>query len=199
VAGAPPLSRRRGTLLLLAAAALLAAPAAVGAQAVVAAGGCRDGVPNGAYELRSADGTLRVTGAFARGRRTGTFLFWSTAGVRVALVPYDDDVRAGTVTVWYPAADARSAPRRRLEAAYAAGALHGPKRSWYANGNPRTELEYERGRLAVAAAWAEAGAPLPAAEAAAIAAADEAADEAQLAPLEQAVAEHRPPCAPNGR
>ena len=32
-------------------------------------------VPNGAYELYQADGRLRAVGAFAQGRRTGTFIF----------------------------------------------------------------------------------------------------------------------------
>src|SRR5207237_5726346 len=38
---------------------------------------CRDGAPHGAYELRASDGQLRVAGAFNRGKRTGSFIFWT--------------------------------------------------------------------------------------------------------------------------
>ena len=43
---------------------------------LVVDGACRDGLPNGRYELRRADGRLRVVGAFNHGRRTGSFIFW---------------------------------------------------------------------------------------------------------------------------
>ncbi|MEP7183954.1 MAG: hypothetical protein ABI886_17395 [Betaproteobacteria bacterium] len=173
------------------------APAA--AQSLVAEGSCRDGEPNGAYELRSADGQIRVAGAFARGRRTGTFLFWSSAGARVAAIPYDDDARAGTVALWYLPANGRGEPQRKLEAAYAGDVLHGPTRSWHPNGNPRTDLRYDRGSLVEARAWAEAGAPLAEAIARTQAERDVATDAELYAALEKMVADHRPRCTHHGR
>jgi len=157
-------------------------------------GGCRDGVPNGAYELRGDDGRLRVAGAYARGRRTGTFVFWSASGDRVAVIPYDDDAKTGTVALWYGPVAPGGAPRRRLESAYAGGALHGVTRSWYADGRPRAEYLYERGVLAEASAWSEAGAALGADDARRGAARDRAAEAAEYAALERLVAEHAPRC-----
>jgi antitoxin component YwqK of YwqJK toxin-antitoxin module len=175
------------------------APAPAAAQSPVAEGGCRDGLPNGAYELRTREGKVQVTGAFARGRRTATFLFWSPAGARIAAIPYDEDARAGTVALWHPPANGRGEPQRRLEAAYAGNVLHGPKRSWHPNGNPRTELRYHRGQLVDAQAWSEAGAPLPEGGARAEAERDAAIDEELVAALETIVAQNRPPCANHGR
>ena len=180
-------------LAVLAAVTLVSGAAQAGALSV--SGTCRDGQPNGAYEVRTANGQVRVAGAYAKGKRTGTFLFWSATGTRQALVPYDDDARTGTVTLWFAATNGNGEPPRRLEAAYARDAPHGLKRSWYPNGNPRTELRYDNGQLAEARAWIEGGAPLPEAEARAIAERDLATDHEVLAQLEQFVAENRPPCA----
>jgi antitoxin component YwqK of YwqJK toxin-antitoxin module len=177
---------------LTAALALLAQVAA--AQTYVVSGSCRDGAPNGAYELRMADGRLRVVGAFAKGRRTGTFLFWDASGARIAEIPYENDLKTGTVALWYDPAKARADPPRKLEAAYVVGTLHGIKRSWHPNGNPRTEFRYERGVLVEARAWVESGAPLSESEARAIAARDLGTDDGSYATLEALVAEYPPRC-----
>lgn len=182
------------TAAALLAAQVLGAGAAAAAEALVVTGNCRDGAPNGAYELGTADGRLRVVGAFAKGRRTGTFLFWAASGARIAVIPYDDDAKAGTVALWHAPAIPGGEPRRKLESAYSAGVLHGLTRSWHANGKRRAEYRYERGELAAAAAWSESGAALPAAEARGLAALDRAADAALYAGLEQMVAEHAPRC-----
>jgi antitoxin component YwqK of YwqJK toxin-antitoxin module len=173
---------------------VLAVSAAAGAQTYVAAGGCRDGVRNGAYELRMPDGQLRVAGAFAKGRRTGTFLFWASTGARIAVIPYEDDVKIGTVAVWYAPSAPGGEPRRKLESAYAGGLLHGTTRSWHENGRRRTEYRYERGELAVADAWTASGTRLPAAEARRLAERDRAADANFYASLEQIVADNAPHC-----
>ena len=88
--------------LALIAVALLGGAAPADAQTLHATAACRDGLPHGAYELRSSDGRLRVAGAFNRGRRTGSFIFWTS----VLTVPYafvswirTRDWRAGLVTV----------------------------------------------------------------------------------------------------
>jgi hypothetical protein len=184
-------ARGAAALLVL----LAALPTAVHAAApLVAEGACRDGEPNGAYTLRAADGRLRVAGAFARGHRTGTFVFWSERGSRVAVVPYDDDRKTGTVAVWYPPPAPNADAPRKSEAAYVDDRLHGDKRSWYGSGKPRAWLRYERGQLVEARAWNAAGSPLPEAAARVQAARDAATDESFYATLEALVAEHRPKC-----
>jgi len=195
--GAPP------ELMRLAAAFALAAapqwtPAATPATYVVT-GNCRDGQPHGAYELRMPDGTLRVAGAFARGKRTGTFLFWSSSSVRIALLPYDDDVKSGTVALWYSTAGPKSEPRLKLEAVYANGRQAGGARSWYPDGRPRAEFHYEHGVLTQARAWTAQGAPLPESEARLLAGRDLAADEQLYNELEAIVRDNPPRCDANGR
>ena len=95
----------------------------------VVTGNCREGQPHGAYELRMPDGKLRVAGAFNHGKRIGTFLFWSASGARIALLPFDDDAINGTVALWYLAANAKTEPKPKLEAAYVNGLPAGDTRS----------------------------------------------------------------------
>jgi antitoxin component YwqK of YwqJK toxin-antitoxin module len=178
------------------AALLLCAPTLVGAAAseLIASAGCRDGARNGAYELRTPDGRLRILGAFAKGRRTGTFLFWAATGDRIAVIPYDDDTKGGTVAVWHPPGIPLTEPRRKLEAAYAAGARHGVTRSWHANGRQRTEYLYEHGKLVTARGWSEQGAPLRESEARLAAERDLAQDAEYFASLERTIADNGPRC-----
>jgi hypothetical protein len=178
-----------GLLGWLASAALAATP-----ERLLARGACRDGVPNGAYTLAMPDGTMRVVGAFAKGRRTGTFLFWGPIGARVAVIPYEDDVKVGTVALWYAPPARGEAPRRRLEAPYAAGLRNGVTRSWYASGARRAEYRYEHGELAEARAWSEAGEPLSDTVASGLAARDRASDAEVFADLERTIAENLPQC-----
>jgi antitoxin component YwqK of YwqJK toxin-antitoxin module len=169
------------------------------APAYVVTGNCRDGQPHGAYELRMPDGTLRVSGAFARGKRTGSFLFWSSAGVRIAHLPYDDDAMSGTVALWYSTGKPSSEPRQKLEAVYAHGRRAGGARSWYADGHVRAEYRYDQGVLAEARAWNMRGAPLPDAQARAQAERDLAADAEYYASLEAIVRDNPPICEGIGR
>ena len=168
--------------------------AAAPAERLVASGACRDGVPNGAYELRSADGRMRVLGAFAQGRRTGTFLFWAATGDRIAVIPYEDDAKTGTVALWHAPASRQGEPRRKLESAYSAGVRNGTTRSWLANGKPRAEYRYERGELAAAQAWSESGELAARAGGAPPGRADRATDAALYAAFERTIAEHLPLC-----
>ena len=197
VGGAPRLIARRR--IVRKAVSLLAAFAAVAgtvarAEVYFVAGSCRDGVPNGAYELRMPDGQMRVIGAFAKGRRTGTFLFWTSTGVRIAVIPYDDGVPTGTVALWYAQIAPRGEPRRKLESAYAGGVLHGETRSWHANGRLRSEYRYERGVLNAARAWTASGAPLSESAARRLAERDRATDADFYASLEQIVADNALHC-----
>jgi len=149
---------------------VLAACACVGAVDAFAqnydvVGQCRSGVPNGAYELRTSDGRLRVAGAFSQGRMTGTFIFWTAGGARLAVLPLDNGMRSGTVALWHTAPDGRSEAGQKIEAPYADDRPHGIKRTWHAGGALRTEIRYERGVVVEARAWSEGGAPLPDADA----------------------------------
>jgi hypothetical protein len=194
--GTPPRLTRLAAVVALA----LAPQAAFAAEsAYVVTGNCRDGQPHGAYELRMANGTMRVAGAFTRGKRTGSFLYWSSAGVRIAHLPYDDDAMSGTVALWYSAGNANSEPRRKLEAVYAHGRHAGGVRSWYPDGRLRAEYRYDQGGLVEARAWNTKGAPLPVGEARAMAARDLATDEQFYASLEAIVRDNPPQCEGNGR
>lgn len=186
----------------LAAAVVLAAPPQwtfAATASYVISGNCRDGRPHGAYELRMPDGKLRVAGAFNHGKRIGSFLFWNAAGARIALLPFDDDAINGTVALWYLAANAKTEPKPKLEAAYANGLPAGDTRSWYPDGRPRAEFRYEQGVLAGARAWSAKGTLLPEKEARALAARDKAADEEFYNTLETIVRDNPPPCETDGR
>jgi hypothetical protein len=179
------------------AAILLALASAASAQGLRVEGSCRDGYPHGSYELRDANGMVRAVGAFNRGKRTGSFLFWSAGGARLAQLPYDDDELSGNVAVWYP--PVRGAEQRqKLEAAYARGRLSGAKRSWHANGRERTQLRYADGELVEARAFADTGKPLPDADARTLAVRDQAVDARFIHSLAALVREHLPRCQPAG-
>jgi hypothetical protein len=173
---------------------LALAPLVASAQTFDIVGACRSGIPNGAYELRMQDGRLRVVGAFAHGRKTGTFIFWNTSGARVAVIPYQDDEKAGTVALWYTVPGARRELQRKLEAPYVDDKLHGIKRSWNPRGILRAEFRYQRGALIDAKAWGDDGTPRPQPEALAQAATDEITDRQLFSALEALIHDHPPHC-----
>jgi antitoxin component YwqK of YwqJK toxin-antitoxin module len=164
------------------------------AQPFEVVGGCRSGLPNGAYELHEEDGQLRVAGAFAHGRKTGTFIFWSAGGARQAVIPYDDDLRSGTVALWYTSRDGHAEAGRRLEAPYVDDRLHGIVRSWHANGARRAEYRYDHGTLLEAHAWTEGGVELPEAEAHSLALRDAEDDQRYCDRLVALIRAHLPRC-----
>ena len=184
--GAPQVTLRAVALALL-------WSSACAAQPFVPQGSCRDGQPHGNYELRDTTGKVRAVGAFNRGKRTGSFIFWSGEGVRIAHLPFDEDALSGTLALWYAGKSARE-PQRKLEAVYSHGRLNGDKRSWYPNGQLRAEYRYERGELREAAATSESGKALAAADAHALARRDAATDDAFVASLLATVAAHPPRC-----
>jgi hypothetical protein len=189
-------SKLRVTAVLLAAASV---SAALGAPATyTVSGNCRDARPHGAYELRMADGRLRVAGAFSQGKRIGSFLFWSATGARLALLPFDDDEMNGTVALWHAPASAKAEPLPRQEALYAGGRLVSA-RSWHPDGRLRAEFKYDGDRLAEARAFGAAGKPLPEAVARALAARDKLADEKFYESLLVIVRDHPPVCDATGR
>jgi hypothetical protein len=176
------------------AAVTLAAAGTAAAQALEATGSCRDGLPHGAYQLLGSNGTVRVVGAFNRGKRTSSFIFWSSRGVRIAQIPYDEGQWSGTLSLWYADAARGRDPQPKLEAGYAAGRRNGETRSWHANGKPRAVFLYEGGTLVEARAWSVGGAPLTDAAARALAARDAEADERYYESLEAIVDAHPPRC-----
>ena len=173
---------------------LALAPFPARAQTFDVVGSCRNGAPNGAYELRTEDGRLRVAGAFAHGRKTGTFIFWSSSGARVAVIPYQDDAKAGTVALWYTSPGAKRELQRKLEAPYVEDNLNGIKRSWNPRGSRRAEFRYEHGVLTNARAWGEDGTPRTGPEAEAQAASDDLTDKRFYEVLETLVRDHLPHC-----
>lgn len=177
-----------GALLL----ALL--PAVTCGQGYRALGACRAGVPNGAYELRDADDRLRIVGAFAQGRLTGTFIFWTAAGARAAVLPFDNNARNGTVALWYVTPDAPLEAGRKLEAPYVDDRPHGVWRAWHPGGALRAEYRYEHGVLVDARAWTDGGEPLSEAAARGQAAGDAKAAAQLVAELLALVTVNRPAC-----
>jgi hypothetical protein len=179
---------------LLLAALLLATAVRAAAQPVWAVdGGCRDRQPHGRYELRD-HGNLRAVGAFNHGKRTGSFIFWTVDGARVAHIPYDDDIRHGTLATWFAPRSAGGDPPRRFESSWRRGTRDGPTRSWYRDGRPRGESDYAHGQLIAAAAWLETGARVPERTARDIAARDAGIADALHAELEALVRTHLPHC-----
>jgi antitoxin component YwqK of YwqJK toxin-antitoxin module len=132
--------------------------AAPGEASMLVRVACRDGAPNGAYELRSQDGRLRAVGAFAQGHKTGTFIFWTAGGARSAVIPYERDARTGTVALWYTAGGRETA--KRLEAPFRDDVVNGALRSFHPNGAQRVEARYEQGALTAVSAWDARGKPL---------------------------------------
>ena len=169
--------------------ALAAAPDA----SLVVDGACRDGAAQGRYELRTTRGTLRVAGAFNHGGRTGSFIFWNDVGSRIAHVPYDEDVRNGTLATWFDAASGGE-PLRRDQSAWRRGARDGSTRTWYRDGRRRTEAEFAKGALVTASAWSEAGAKLAEHAARELVLRDVAAADARYEQLETLIRAHLPQC-----
>jgi antitoxin component YwqK of YwqJK toxin-antitoxin module len=182
----------RATLFI---AASLTAAGIAGAQspAWTVDGNCRDGRPHGPYQLRSDNGQLRIAGAFNEGKRTGSFIFWSAQGVRAAHVPYDNDVRNGTVALWYDGPPGRE-PARRFESVWHRGNRDGATRSWYADGHRRAETDYADGRISRTIGWSDAGELLADDAAREMAERDEAAAGAIYAELDALIRGHLPNC-----
>jgi hypothetical protein len=193
VGEAARLTRTLGLLAGIALAPVAAAANSNDLPAWVINASCRDGSPQGPYQLRTPDGRLRVSGAFNNGKRTGSFIFWSNEGVRVAHIPYDEDERNGTVATWYPGR-AGAEPARRFESAWRGGRREGLTRSWYADGRRRSESEYARGALVTTAGWSDTGTRLGDEAARALAQRDAEAADAEYAELDRLVREHLPRC-----
>ena len=113
---------------------------------------------------------------------------------RLAVLPFDNNARNGTVALWYVTADAPLEAGRKLEAPYVDDRPHGVWRSWHPGGALRAEYRYEHGVLVDARGWTDAGEPLSEAAARGQAAGDAEADEQVVAALLALVAANRPAC-----
>ena len=182
-------SFRRAIVMLVACAGPLAA-----AQDLVVQGSCRDGLPHGGWQLETRDGKLRALGAFNRGKRTGSFIFWNAAGVRIAHMPYEEDAKNGTLALWYQTASQGRDAQQRLEAVYAHGQLNGFVRIWHPDGRVRGEYAYAAGKLALARAWDARGRELGEPQARRQAESDVAAHDTYYQSLESLVVRHLPDC-----
>ncbi len=168
--------------------------ASAAAQDLEVHAACRDGAPHGAYELRAPNGQLRVAGAFNRGKRTSSFIFWTRDGNRIAHIPYDEDRVSGTLSLWFAEPAANGDPQPKLQAGFTDGRRNGISRSWYPDGRPRAIYRYESDELVEARAWTSAGASLGEGEARELALRDREEDEKYYASLDAIVRTHRPVC-----
>lgn len=157
-------------------------------------GNCRDGLPHGGWQLEARDGTLRALGAFNRGKRTGSFIFWNAAGVRIAHMPYEEDAKNGTLALWYQTASKGRDAQQRLEAVYSHGQLNGFVRIWHPDGRIRGEYAFAAGQLALARAWDARGRELAEPQARRQAENDIAVHDTYYQSLESLVSRHQPDC-----
>jgi len=124
----------------------------------VGLGQCEDGVRHGGYQLRVVDGPVIATGSFVDGKKSGVFTFYSTRGTKLAEIPYADDVKSGTIRLWYgDSAYPEAAGRLKLEAQYTNDVANGQKQTWFPSGAKRYRAVYRDGSLVEAEAWNEAG------------------------------------------
>lgn len=190
--GPAALARTLGALAVVACAAQLAAAT----PGWTVNGTCREGRPQGPYQLRGDNGQLRVSGAFNEGTRTGSFIFWRENGVREAHIPYDDHgLRNGTVATWYEGPPGREPPRK-LESSWRHGRRDGETRTWYSDGRRRSETLYADGKITSSVGWTDRGEPLAPGAALELALRDERAADADYGLRDALIAQHMARCGP---
>jgi len=177
---------------LIAASALLFASVASPQTKYKVEGSCVSGAVDGQYTLYSGNSVKRVTGTFSHGKKNGPFFFFRSSGEQIALIPFRGDQIDGVVRMWF--GPEMNAGQLKLESVYAAGKLHGPKRSWYPRGERRSTFYYTNDKLDQAEAWKPDGSPLSSEEAAEIAARDIEADRRLFEILLRTIGENLPEC-----
>ncbi len=124
-------------------------------------GECQDGLPQGAYAARTADGVLRIEGSYANGLRQGEFTFYTAQGARLIVLPYSQGLIDGTVRAWHAAdSGADSEPKPKLVSDVREGQIEGRHQTWYPDGSKRSSVEIVAGDVVKFEAWNEAGAIL---------------------------------------
>jgi antitoxin component YwqK of YwqJK toxin-antitoxin module len=170
--------------------------ASPGGVAYTVRGSCASGIPDGPFELVLPSGRAQVTGSYLRGAKEGLVVIYSSAGPKVAEVPYHDDAFQGTIKLWYmPESSSDAVSRRKLETSYASGLREGPSLSWYPDGTPRKKATYAEERLVTIEAWDDSGVPLSDDQARRMAAFDEDADRKLYSVYEQVIRENPVSCA----
>lgn len=158
-------------------------------------GSCAGGIPDGPFELVLPNGRAQVSGSYLRGAKEGLVVIYSSAGPRVAEVPYHDDAFQGTIKLWYmPESTSDTVRRRKLESSYRSGFRDGPSLSWYPDGRQRKNATYAQGKLVTVEAWDDSGVPLSDDQARRMAAFDEEADRKLYSVYEQVIGENPVSC-----
>jgi len=129
----------------------LAGASADGALRVSAA--CEGGVASGAYRVESAQGNPRIEGAYANGLRDGDFVFYTADGAKMIVLPYTKGLLHGTIKAWHVGDSGGGDPGLKLVSDIRAGFIQGRHRTWYENGQQRSDFVIEDGEITAGKAW----------------------------------------------
>lgn len=121
---------------------------------------CEGGVANGSYVVSAESGPVRIEGHFLHGLRDGEFIFYSPGGEKLIVLPYTKGLINGTVRAWHVPGANGGASGLKLESDLHAGFANGRHRTWYANGNPRSDFTIEDGEIVSGGTWNPDGSEL---------------------------------------
>lgn len=153
---------------------------------------CEGAVPHGSYVVKSAAGAVRIEGRYADGLRAGDFRFFGPGGDRLVLLPYTKGLIDGTVKVWHTPGTGEI--KLKLESELSAGFVDGRHRTWYENGNPRSDFSVEEGEIVSGRTWNPDGSELEINSAAAFLQFEIESDFAYFSRLEQVMDAYPPEC-----
>lgn len=113
-----------------------------------------DGKPEGLFELRDSRGNVQVRGNFQQGRKTGTWIFSDSGGIKVAELTYRDGLRHGPFRMWYGSlAFPESAGKDKVAAAFDGDQLNGDKTRWRKDGSPECKTRFDHGAIINVECW----------------------------------------------
>lgn len=140
---------------------------------------------HGPVEIWSTPGTRQAAGEFRHGKPDGRWTFWDAAGIKVAEFTYSNGIFSGPVTLWHGAqAGPREKGRLKFRGAFSDGEWAGLALSYYPDGQPRSERQYEGGLIRDTTAFDPRGNPLAPEQAGRVAAQDEEQDNALVDALD---------------
>ncbi|HEY5738488.1 MAG TPA: hypothetical protein VIW27_02125 [Gammaproteobacteria bacterium] len=154
---------------------------------------CRNGVPEGKYQIESAQGRVRVKGSFVDGLRDGEFVFYTANGDRMIVLPYTRGLLNGAVKAWHVGAGDANSPLKLLSD-IKDGFIKGRHRTWYENGKPRSDFVIEDGEITAGETWNPDGTVLEIKDRAQFLSAEIQSDFAYYERLEQVMDAHPPTC-----
>jgi len=145
--------------------------------------------PEGPVVVYDGWGRVEVRGTFHNGLKEGTWTGYISNGQKTVELSYRNGLKDGLCRMWYgPWIDqGRHAGNLKLEITFHTELPNGTKRSWYASGKKRSEVEFENGRIVGARIWEKGGDELPASKAMLVAEDDWRADQKYFADLDEAV------------